>query len=136
MAKPMIHARSSAAKWGGEPEDYVDIHELMDSSKGAFADNRHRALTHNSWFVMNIVERVFGRERVNSEGKTYSTRDVAEQHCVEDFGGYIPSVQDYLGNMAFQNWMGGGQKDRAPSQKKIPKPVVGKGFKFDQSTKD
>lgn len=61
MAKPIIHARSSARRYGGEPEDYLPIHDLMDSSKAAFPDNRHRALTHNSWFFF-IVEKIFGHE--------------------------------------------------------------------------
>ena len=60
MAKPIFHAESSARRFGGTPEDYLPIHDLMDSSKGAVADNRHRALTHNAWFLSNIIERVFG----------------------------------------------------------------------------
>lgn len=52
MAKPYIHAISSAKRFGGKPEDYIEIHNLMDSSKGAIPDNRHRALTHNSWFFL------------------------------------------------------------------------------------
>lgn len=61
MAKPIVHARSSARRFGGVAEDYLEIHDLMDSSKSAFPDNRHRALTHNSWFFF-IVERIFGHE--------------------------------------------------------------------------
>lgn len=33
---PYIHAELSAKRFGGVPEDYLDIHELMDSSKAAF----------------------------------------------------------------------------------------------------
>ena len=46
--KPIIHAESSARKFGGQPEDYLEIHNFMDSSKSVIADNRHRALTHNT----------------------------------------------------------------------------------------
>lgn len=60
MAKPYRHAMSSAKKFGGTPDDYIDIHNLMDSSKSAIGDNRHRALTHNAWFVGSIVELIFG----------------------------------------------------------------------------
>jgi hypothetical protein len=42
MSKPYYHALSSAKKYGGEWQDYMEIHELMDSSKAAFPDNRHR----------------------------------------------------------------------------------------------
>lgn len=57
--KPLLHAESSARKWGGLPEEYLPIHDFMDSSKAAFSDNRHRALTHNNWFIF-VVEKVFG----------------------------------------------------------------------------
>lgn len=61
MSHPLIHAKSSARRFGGIPEDYLEIHDLLDSSKSAFPDNRHRALTHNNWFFF-IVERIFGHE--------------------------------------------------------------------------
>ena len=68
MAKPWIHALSSARKFGGKPEDYIDIHNLMDSSKGSIGDNRHRALTHNTWFIApeGPLERIFGVTIKNS----------------------------------------------------------------------
>ena len=93
MAKPFIHAQNSASKYGGKPEDYLDIHNFMDSSKAHIPDARHRALFHNS-FGCFIVEQVFGITRINSDGNTYSTRDVAEQHIIEDLG-TIPTVQAY-----------------------------------------
>jgi hypothetical protein len=51
MANAFIHAKSSAKKYGGKMEDYLDIHEFMDSSKLATPSNQHRVLTHNNWFV-------------------------------------------------------------------------------------
>src|SRR5271165_6256386 len=106
MSKPYIHALSSARKFGGVADDYIDIHTTMDSSKSTIADSRHRALTHTSWFVGFILEQIYGITRVNSEGKTYSVRDIGEQHILEDFGGkFIPSAQDYLQDMPFQEWM-------------------------------
>ena len=45
MAKPWIHALSSARRFGGKPEDFLELHNHLDSTKGAFADNRHRAIT-------------------------------------------------------------------------------------------
>jgi hypothetical protein len=102
--KPHIHATSSAKRFGGKPEDYHDIHQFMDSSKAHIADHRHRAIFHNS-FGCFIVESVFGITRVNSAGKVYSTRDIAEQHIIEDLG-HIPTVQDYLRHMEIQPWMG------------------------------
>lgn len=103
--KPYIHAQSSAKKYGGKYEDYLDIHEFMDSTKAALADVRHRAILHSS-FGCFIVEQVFGSVRTNSDGKKYSPRDVAEDHCMEDLG-FIPSMEHWLRNMSIQKWMGG-----------------------------
>lgn len=108
MAKPYIHAKSSAKKYGGKPENYLSIHQFMDSSKAHFADVRHRALFHSS-FGCFIVEQIFGVIATNSDGKDYSPRDIAEQHILEDLG-KIPSVSDYLSLMEIQSWMGGPSK--------------------------
>ena len=120
MSKPFIHAKSSARRYGGVPEDYMDIHVFMDSSKGAIADNRHRALTHNAWFIMNVLPKVFGHTRVNSDGRTYSIRDIGEEHVAEDFGmKFIPSAQDWLEQIPFQPWMYNGKHGYPPSQEHI-----------------
>lgn len=120
MSKPIYHAESSARKFKGKPEDYLAIHDFMDSSKGAVADNRHRALTHNSWFISNVIEKVFGHFIINSSGLKISTRDIAEQHVLEDFGGkYIPTAQDYLQEIEIQPWMNNGMGEPPTSAKKI-----------------
>jgi hypothetical protein len=120
MAKPWIHAVSSAKKYGGVPEDYFEIHNLMDSSKGAMPDNRHRALTHNSWFLSTILERIFGVNITNSDGKSVSVRDIGEQHILEDFGHrYIPTASDYLEEMEYRSWMNAGKDTIPSSHKKI-----------------
>ncbi len=49
MSKPLIHARSSARRWGGKPEDYLEIHERMDSSKMAHAEVTHRCVFHSAF---------------------------------------------------------------------------------------
>lgn len=118
--KPWIHAKSSAKRYGGKPEDYLEIHQFMDSSKGTMPDNRHRALTHNSWFIApgGPLERCFGVVFNNSDGREISVRDIGEQHIIEDFGGYIPSAQDYLQEMEFKTWMNNGQ-GAPPSHAKI-----------------
>lgn len=110
MSKPWIHAVSSARRFGGTPEEYLEIHNLMDSSKAAIADNRHRALTHNSWFIGVILERVFGSTFTNSAGRVVSVRDIGEQHVLEDYGmRFIPSAQDFLQEMEFKDWMQNGR---------------------------
>ena len=119
--KPWIHAKSSAKRYGGAPEDYLEIHQLMDSSKSAFPDNRHRALTHNAWFIGagGILERIFGCVITNSDGKEVSVRDIGEQHILEDFGmRYIPAASDYLEEMEVKQWMNNGKGEEVPSSHK------------------
>lgn len=121
MAKPYFHAMSSAKRFGGIYEDYMEIHELMDSSKAAFPDNRHRALTHNSWFIGTILPKVFGETfKRKSDGGIVNTRDIGEQHILEDFRNrFIPTVQDYLENLDLKDWMQNGIGEAPPSHRKI-----------------
>jgi hypothetical protein len=132
MAKPWIHSMSSAKQFGGDPEDYLEIHEFMDSSKSVIADNRHRALTHNSWFVGTVLPRVFGEvfER-RSDGKKISTRDIGEQHCLEDFAGrFIPTPQDYIEGMEMKEWMNNGRGgDNPPSYRRVTAGRVKRSFR-------
>ena len=119
MSKPYIHACSSVKKYGGKVEDYLPIHELMDSSKAVVADNRHRAFTHNSWFISTIIPKIFGETFTNSEGKVISSRDIAEQHVLEDYGmRFIPSAQDFLEEMGLPAWMQNGM-GLPPSARKV-----------------
>lgn len=118
--KPHIHAESSAKQFGGKPSDYIEIHNLMDSSKAALCDQRHRALTHNSWFIGVILERIFGVTITNSDGKEVSVRDIGEQHVLEDFSNnFIPSAQDWLIHIQFQQWMNNGNGEPNSKAKEI-----------------
>lgn len=118
--KPFLHGRIHARKYGGVPDDYAEIDDFLDSSKSAFADFRHRSILHSA-FGCFIVEKVFGRTMVNSEGKTFSPRDVAEDHIIQDLG-FIPSVSDYLKHMEHAPWMSGTQShiDKSKKNKFIP----------------
>jgi hypothetical protein len=53
-----------------------------------------------------LVERIFGATRKNSDGKTYSPRDVAEEHILEDLG-FIPTLEKSFESLALVTWMGG-----------------------------
>jgi hypothetical protein len=119
MSKPFIHAQNSAKKWGGKASDYIEIHNLLDSSKGAVPDSRHRCLTHNSWFLSNILEKIFGYTITNSDNKEVSVRDIGELHIMEDFDHkFIPTAQDWLVNIEVQEWMNNG-KGEMPSSRNI-----------------
>ena len=80
MAEPMAHALSSAKKFGGVWEDYITIHEKMDCSKKYCGDNRHRTLTHNHFWIHEVMEVIFGKYIVNSDGKNVSIYKICEQH--------------------------------------------------------
>lgn len=121
MSKPYLHAKSSAKKFGGIPEDYMLIHEFMDSSKAVIADNRHRALTHNSWFIATVIPKVFGEtfKRV-SDGAVISSRDIAEQHVLEDYKNkFIPSAHDFVSLIPFQLWMQNAQSGHPQSSNNL-----------------
>jgi hypothetical protein len=122
VSKPYIHAVSSAKRFGGVPDDYIEIHNFLDSSKGVIPDARHRALTHTSWFLSVVLERVFGVTITNSDGKVVSVRDVGEQHVSEDFGNrFIPTAQDYLQEIEWQPWMENGREGQPPSFQRVAK---------------
>lgn len=57
--KPALHALKTVKKYGGIVEDYIDIHNFLDSSKACHPDMRHRALLHNSLGCF-IAEKLFG----------------------------------------------------------------------------
>lgn len=109
MAKPYFHAMNSAKKYGGKPEDYMPIHDMMDSSKAHIADMRHRMVFHSSFGIF-VMEKIFGTYIVNSDGDKVQVRDIAEQHCLEDLG-YIPTLQDYLAETPLKPWMTGSKRE-------------------------
>ena len=106
--KPLIHAQISVKQHGGTVDDYLPIHNFIDSSKAHVADIRHRALLHSS-FGCFLTEQVFGIYFTNSDGKKLSVRDIAEKHIMQDMG-FIPTVDKWLGNMTIQPWMNGAYK--------------------------
>lgn len=106
--KAWIHAELSVKTWGGEPEDYITIHEFLDSSKAHFPDMRHRAIFHHTYGVY-VAEQVFGRYiTINRDTypKKVMVRDIAEQHIMEDLG-FIPTPDDWLSEMLYKPWMEG-----------------------------
>jgi len=104
MAHPLIHAKSSARKFGGKPSDYQAIHDWFDGTKELESTFRHRALRHHTHGIFEC-EKVFGVAITNSDGKEVPVRVIGEQHVMEDFSGYIPTVQDWLKNIPYEEWM-------------------------------
>ena len=112
MANPLIHSKSSVKRWGGKVEDYLPLHILLDSPKSTMNNNTSRMLTHNTWFIYEIIPKVFGYNIVNSDGKSVDTVDIARMHVAEDFRYKgIPTPQDYLQHMEIQPWMNNGIRE-------------------------
>lgn len=130
----MVHAKISAKKFGGSPEDYLAIHDFMDCTKMALADVRHRMVLHNTVGCF-IAERVFGHVIVNSEGKAVHVRDVAEAHVIEDLG-FIPSLDKCFAGMKIETWMGGKVSKYAEESKPQPveTPTAGGGMVIPTTT--
>ena len=91
---PLKHAESTARKWGGVWQDYVEIHNWFDATKTFTGDWTHRAMRHHSAGIEWAVEK-FGHAIVNSSNQTIAVKLIAEQHVIEDCG-FIPTPQDYL----------------------------------------
>lgn len=101
---PVIHSKSSAKKFGGKWEDYIEIHEWFDETKKVIASPAHRMLRHHSFGIFECMEK-FGKVITNSNGVEIPVRLIGEQHVREDCGGKIPSVQDWAQHLNYQRWM-------------------------------
>lgn len=106
------HAQSAARKWGGKPEDYIEIEEFIDSSKKIIGDARHRSLYHHTEGVW-LCQRIFGRTIAIGDHKQVPVRLIAERHVLEDLG-WLPSPTDYIGGMPIKPWMSGSQRKTVP----------------------
>ncbi len=103
MTHPYYHATSSAKVFGGDAQDYLEVHRLMDSSKASFCDYRHRIMWHHQEGAEWVADRLGATLIAN--GVLQSTRLVAEQHILEDCGGTIPTIQDWMDCIPVATWM-------------------------------
>jgi hypothetical protein len=110
MANSLIHSKSSVRRWGGKVEDYMPLHQLLDSPKCTMNNNTSRFLTHNTWFAYEIIPKIFGYNIINSDGKSVDTVDIAMLHILEDYKKFVPTPQDFLKHMEVQGWMNNGVK--------------------------
>lgn len=101
------HAKSCAHKWGGEPDDYIAIHEFIDSSKQVIGDVRHRSIYHHTLGVW-LCQQIFGRTLTIGRVEV-PVREIAERHILEDLG-WLPSPADYIEGMPIQTWMSGAKR--------------------------
>ncbi len=76
--RPYQHAVSSAATFGGRWEDYLAVHEFIDSTKAPCPDIRHRLILHSVNLGASLARLVFPEFE--------SVEQVVVQHVVEDLG--------------------------------------------------
>lgn len=92
---PIEHSVLMVRDFGGKNEDYIELNNLIDSTKTHYPFWMHRVITHNSWFI-GIVERILGYEITNSDGKKIPVRVLVSEHIKQDCNGKIPTIQEWL----------------------------------------
>ena len=118
MGTPLMHAENSVKKYGGCIDDYLEIHSTMDSSGSGMGDKRHRAATHNTWFINEILPLIFSAYIINSAGKMVGVVQIGKDHILEDFGDkFIPTLSDWLMNLEWASWMDNGNGYPPSAQK-------------------
>lgn len=95
MAHSVIHAKSSAKKYGGLYTDYLFLHEWMDESKNWLPNSIHRIFRHHSMGIHEAEQR-FGSHFTNSDGKVVYTRYILTDHIKEDCFNYVPTPREWL----------------------------------------
>ncbi|MFM7567414.1 MAG: DUF6915 family protein [Betaproteobacteria bacterium] len=132
MSHPYYHALSSAARFGGVADDYVELHEWFDQAKAHCPDARHRAVLHSS-FGIYLAQQCFGEVITRaSDRRKIPVRLIGEQHVLEDLG-YIPTLHEWLRCLQPQPWMT--QNTRSLSRELsdgAPPPSRGGGTKAKQ----
>lgn len=93
----ILHSQISVKKRGGKIEDYLPIHDFMDSTKELCSDNRHRIL-HTLWGIRRVIVPIFGQTITNSDGKNINVKDLCEQdHILPDYQNrFIPTLADFV----------------------------------------
>lgn len=79
--KPIHHALVSARLFGGNPADYVAIHNAFDMSKAALPDMRHRAALHSTDHGRAVMALIFP-ERIGQASRD----EICTQHIHDDQG--------------------------------------------------
>lgn len=125
------HSKSSAKKWGGEPEDYLEIHTFIDSSKQVIGDSRHRSIYHHTLGVF-LCAKIFGDTiEVGTKKVRVPVREIAERHIIEDLG-WLPSPSDYIKNMSLNTWMSGSVRKEVPLSHLLSGQTIKEAHGLDQ----
>ncbi len=91
--KPLQHAQISQKTYGGKWQDYIEVHNFLDSSKATCAHFKHRFLLHHAEGI-ELGVRIFGETLKNCENQEIQVRQLLTDHLIEDVGRVI-SVEDW-----------------------------------------
>ena len=91
--KPLQHAQISQKIHGGKWQDYIDVHNFLDSSKSACAHFKHRFFLHHAEGI-DLGVKIFGQNLTNSEGETLEIRQLLTEHLIEDVASLV-TVEDW-----------------------------------------
>ena len=96
----IVHSQISVRRRGGKIEDYLPIHDFIDSTKELCSDNRHRIL-HTMWGIRRVIVPIFGHSIINSDNKTINVKDLCEQdHILPDYQNkFIPTLSDFVSSI-------------------------------------
>ena len=89
------HSELSAIKFGGNANDYLELHKFIDSSKLFYFNVKHRAILHHTYGV-ELCMQMFGDVIINQENQSILVRDLAVEHIKEDLSGIVPTLKDWF----------------------------------------
>lgn len=90
--KPLQHALIAAHRYGGEWQDWYAFHDWFDQSKMVFPSMQHRMFLHSD-FGCHLAVRVFGEFLTAKDGSRVATRELSQDHQIEDLGRVIPLAE-------------------------------------------
>jgi hypothetical protein len=96
------HSVSSANAFGGDPEDYNQLHKWMDRGRAGTDSLLHRMLAHHTQGIQDAIA-VFGDTITNSRGRQVPVSLLCTQHIKEDLG-FVPTLDHYMELLRCPRW--------------------------------
>jgi hypothetical protein len=98
------HCLHSSERFGGQPDDYLPLHQFINRARTVLPDEASRCVLHHAWGI-DLAVRCFGITfRRSSDHIQIFTRSVAEIHILRDLG-TIPTMVEAIGTVPLAKWM-------------------------------
>jgi hypothetical protein len=94
MGHSYHHALSSVRRFGGQVEDYLELHSWFDRSKATSVSPLHRMVLHHTEGVRLAVRHFGVAPPRASDGVIMPIEALGNQHVEEDLG-WVPSLADW-----------------------------------------